>query len=84
MFRRQVEQGLDGDPRAAGNARVVLRQTFARINMRRDGRALYADYTLTPEAVLQVVCLKGLGSAHIEVRICHSSGKNLSSSALVR
>jgi site-specific DNA recombinase len=84
MFRHQVEQGLDGDPRAAGKARVVLRQMFGRINMRRDGRALYAEYTLKPEAVLQVVGLKGPGSAHMEVRICHSSGKNLSSSALAR
>jgi site-specific DNA recombinase len=84
MFRRQVEEGLDGDRRAAGKARVVLRQMFGRINMRRDGRALYAEYTLKPEAVLQVVGLKGPGSAHMAVRICHSSGKNLSSSALAR
>ena len=40
--------------------------------------------TLKPEALLQVVGLKGAGSDHIEVRICHSSGKNLSSSALAR
>jgi site-specific DNA recombinase len=58
MFRRQLEQGLDGDPRAAGKARVVLRQLFGRINMRRDGSALYAEYTLKPEAVLKLLAQK--------------------------
>ena len=64
--------------------RVVLREMFGRINMRRDGAALYAENTLKPEALLQVVGLKALGTDHIEVRICHSSGKNLSSRALAR
>ena len=57
---------------------------FGRINMRRDGEMLFAEYTLKCEALLQVVGLKGLGTNHIDVRICHSSGKNLSSSALAR
>ncbi len=84
LYRKQIANGLDGDAREAGKARVVLREMFGRINLRRDGTALYAEYTLKPEALLQVVGLKRLGSAHIEVRICHSSGKNLSSSALAR
>jgi site-specific DNA recombinase len=84
LYRKQIAQGLSGDPHAAGKARVVLREMFGRINLRRDGKMLYAEYTLKPEAILQVVGLKGLGSAHIEVRICHSSGKNLSSRALAR
>jgi len=46
---------------------VVLREMFGRVNMRRDGAGLYAEYTLKPEALLQVLGLKGLGSAHIEV-----------------
>jgi hypothetical protein len=67
-----------------GKARVVLHEMFGRINMRRDGNMLFAEHTLKPEALLQVVALKGLGTGHIEVRICHSSGKNLSSRALAR
>jgi len=84
LYRKQIRDGLDGDVRQAGKARVVLREMFGKINMRREGQALYAEYTLKPEAVLQVVGLKGVGTAHMEVRICHSSGKNLSSSALAR
>jgi hypothetical protein len=57
---------------------------FGRINVRRDGKMLFREYTLKPEALLQVVGLKGLGTGHIEVRICHSSGKNFSSRALAR
>jgi len=34
-FRRQVEQGLDGDPRAALKARVILRELLGgRIDLR--------------------------------------------------
>jgi hypothetical protein len=62
----------------------MLRSMLGKFNLRRDGEMLFAEYTLTPEALLQVVSLKGLGTAHIEVRICHSSGKNLSSRALAR
>jgi len=69
---------------AAGKARVVLKAMLGRINLVREGKKLFAEYTLKPEALLQVVGLKGAGSDHIEVRICHSSGKNLSSSALAR
>ena len=82
--RKQIAEGLNGDARAAGKARVVLKKVFGRINMRRDGAALYAEYSIKPEAVLQVVGLKGSVWHYMEVRICHSSGKNLSSSALVR
>jgi hypothetical protein len=76
--------GLDGDPREAAKARVVLKEMLGRINMRREGEMLFAEYSLKPEALLRVVGLKAAGSSHIEVRICHSSGKNLSSSALAR
>jgi hypothetical protein len=84
LYRKQIANGLDGDAREAGKARVVLREMFGKINMRREGAMLFAEYTLKPEALLQVVGLKGLGSDHMEVRICHSSGKNLSSSAFAR
>ena len=48
------------------------------------GAMLFAEYALKHEALLKVVGLKGAGTDYIEVRICHSSGKNLSSSALAR
>jgi hypothetical protein len=84
LYKAQVAKGLDGDRREAAKARVVLKEMFGRINMRREGEKLFAEYTLKPEALLQVVGLKAVGNDYIEVRICHSSGKNLSSSALAR
>src|SRR5262249_51763708 len=84
LYRRQIANGIDGDAREASKARVVLKEMFGKITMRRDGAALYAEYTLKPEALLQVVGLKGVGTNHIEVLICHSSGKNFNSRALAR
>src|SRR5262245_44119378 len=84
LYRAQIAKGLDGDAREAGKARVVLREMFGRITMRREGEMLFAEYSLKPEALLRVVGLNGVGSSHIEVRICHSSGKNFSSRALAR
>ena len=46
--------------------------------------AAKARIVLKPEALLQVVGLKAVGNDYMEVRICHSSGKNFSSSALAR
>jgi hypothetical protein len=84
LYHEQIAKGLDGDAREAGKARVVLREMFGRINRRRDGAMLFAEYTLKPEALLQVVGSKCAGTDYIDVRICQSSGKNLSSSALAR
>jgi DNA invertase Pin-like site-specific DNA recombinase len=84
LYKAQVAKGLEGDAREAAKARIVLRQMFGRINMRREGEKLFAEYTLKPEALLQVVGLKAVGNDYMEVRICHSSGKNLSSSAFAR
>ena len=67
LYKRQVEAGLDGDPREAAKARVVLKEMFGRINMCREGEKLYAEYTLKPEALLQVVGLKAVGNDYMEV-----------------
>ena len=84
LYREQIARGLDGNPGAAAKSHVVLKEMFGKIALRREGQMLFAEYTLRPEALLQAVGLKGVGSSHIEVRICHSSGKNFSSSALAR
>ena len=54
-YRRQIEQGLDGDPRAALKARVILRELFGgkiRLVPEADG-ALWAEYNLRPAALLK-------------------------------
>ena len=62
LFRRQVEQGLEGDPRASGKARVVLREWFCgRINLERQGEELWADYGVQRAALLKVVGNSGSG-----------------------
>jgi len=62
IFRRQVEQGLDGDPRAALKARVTLREWFCgRIDLERHGDELWANYGVRPTALLRVVGNSGSG-----------------------
>jgi len=62
MFRRQVELGLDGDPRAALKARVFLREFLGRINLKREGNdQLWAEYGVQPAALLRVVGNSGSG-----------------------
>ena len=64
LFRRQVEQGLNGNPSAAGKARVTLREWFCgRIDLTREGEQLWAEYGQQPAALLQVVGLKRLGNS---------------------
>jgi hypothetical protein len=84
LYKRRVAAGLAGDAREASKARIVLKEMLGRINLKREGAMLFAEYTLKREALLKVVGLTGAGTDYIEVRICHSSGKNLSSSALAR
>ncbi|HEY4448854.1 MAG TPA: hypothetical protein VGN03_09660, partial [Steroidobacteraceae bacterium] len=62
MFRRQVEQGLDGDERAALKARVFLRELLGRIDLKPEGDGeLWAEYGLQPTALLEVVGYSGSG-----------------------
>ena len=54
-YRRQIEQGLDGDPRAALKARVILRDLFGgkiRLVPESDG-SLWAEYALRPSVLLK-------------------------------
>ena len=60
-FRRQVEQGLDGDQRAALKARVFLRELLGRIDLKPKGDELWAEYGVQPTALLRVVGNSGSG-----------------------
>lgn len=62
VYRRQVEMGLEGDARAALKARVFLREFLGRIELKREGAELWAEYGFEPSALLQVVGSKGLGN----------------------
>jgi DNA repair exonuclease SbcCD ATPase subunit len=74
MFRRQVEQGSDGDERAALKARVFLRELLGRINLKPKGEGeLWAEYGMQPTALLKVVGYSGSGGplrAVTEMREC--------------
>jgi len=62
-YRRQIEQGLDGDPRAALKARVILEDLFGgkvRLVPKPDG-SLWAEYALQPAALLKGVGTDGSG-----------------------
>jgi site-specific DNA recombinase len=65
LLRRQIEDGLDGNPRAAAKARVILRQLFGgliRMCPEPDG-SLWAEYSLHKMALIQA-CGTG-GSAGV-------------------
>jgi hypothetical protein len=62
LLRRQVEEGLERNPRAAGKARVVLRKWFTgRIDLGREGEELWARYGVQPAALLKFVGYSGSG-----------------------
>ena len=64
MFRRQVEQGLDGDERAALKARVFLRELLGRITLKPEGEGeLWAEYGMQPAALLKVAGYSGSGGS---------------------
>jgi hypothetical protein len=62
-YRKQINLGLDGDPREALKARVVLRKMVKKdIVLEPDGEGgLWASYELQPAALLSVAV--GLGGA---------------------
>jgi hypothetical protein len=63
LYRKQINLGLDGDPRAALKARVVLRKLCGTIVLEseKDG-SLWARYDLQPAALLtQAVGIGGRG-----------------------
>jgi hypothetical protein len=63
MYRRQVELGLEGDERAALKARIFLRELLGRINLKPEGRELWAEYGVQPAALLKVVGFSGSGGS---------------------
>jgi hypothetical protein len=53
LYRRQITQGLDGDPRAALKARLALRKLCGTIVLEPgEGGSLWARYELQPAALL--------------------------------
>ena len=56
IYRQQIELGLDGDPRAATKARVILRQLFNGEIVLRPGpdKSLWAEYEIQPGALIRV------------------------------
>ena len=61
-YRRQIAQGLDKDPRAAGKARVILRKLLnGTVRLIPDQGGLWAEYQLQPAALLKGVGTGGSG-----------------------
>jgi hypothetical protein len=53
-YRRQIELGLDQDPRAAEKARAILRKLIGIIELRPGpGKSLWAEYQICPAALLK-------------------------------
>ena len=58
LYRKQIADGLDGDPRAAQKAHVILRDMLGEIRLQPgDDLSLWAEYKASP-----AVLLKGAGS----------------------
>jgi hypothetical protein len=63
LYRQQIAEGLDGDPRAAGKARVILRQLVGgkiTLGSRADG-SVWAEYGLHTTALLRAAGTDGSG-----------------------
>jgi hypothetical protein len=56
LYWQQIELGLDGDPRAAAKARVILRQLFGGKVTLAPGpdNGLWAEFELQPAALMRV------------------------------
>ncbi len=74
-YRRQIAQGLDDDPRAAGKARVILRKLLGSIELSPGpDMRLWAEYELRPSALLKTAGTGGSGGAFTRKRafICRA------------
>jgi hypothetical protein len=60
-YRRQIAQGLDNDPRAAGKARVILRKLLGNIRLIPEQSGLWAEFELQPAALLKASGSGGSG-----------------------
>jgi hypothetical protein len=73
-YRRQITLGLDGDPRAALNARVILRELFGgKISLvpQLDG-GLIAHWNLHPGALLKSLGTYGSGGLDFELGVAEN------------
>jgi hypothetical protein len=81
LYRRQIVEGLAGDPRAAAKARILLRELFGgeiRLTPQADG-GLLARWNLQPAALLRAAGTCGSGG-----RICHVQRSVFASSERAR
>lgn len=81
LYRQQIEQGLDGDPRAALRARVILRKLFnGRIVLRPSpDRGLWAEFETQPAVLLKVGSCGGAeGNRTLDLCIANASLSQLS------
>lgn len=54
LYRKQIDDGLNGDPRAAAKARTILRDMIGRIRMQTDGHGgLWAEYHMSAVVLLR-------------------------------
>ncbi len=75
LYRKQIVEGLSGDPRAAAKARVILRELFGgeiRLQPQRDG-GLLARWNLQPAALLRGAGTFGSGGSLREYPTAASS-----------
>lgn len=64
LYRRQIAQELDGHPREAGKARVILRELFdgkIRLEPKENGK-LWVSYGVHPAALLRAAGTRGSGA----------------------
>ena len=62
-YRRQIEMGLDDDPRAAGKARALLRKLLGTIRLcPGPDKSLWAEYQIYPAALLRGAGAAGVGT----------------------
>jgi hypothetical protein len=81
LYRQQIDLGLDGDPRAALKARVILRQLFGGKIVLRPGpdRSLFAEFEVQPSALIREGTGCGAeGNRTLDLRIANATLSQLS------
>ena len=61
-YRRQVHDGLKGDPRQATKARAILRKLVGTVRLVPERDGLYAEFYARPAALLQKAVGTGVGT----------------------
>jgi site-specific DNA recombinase len=81
LYQQQIALGLDGDPRAALKARVILRNLFNGKIVLRPGpdRSLWAEYEIQPATLTRVGTDGGAeGNRTLDLRIANATLSQLS------